>query len=259
MISIYKVSTVLKRECLGAFRSRFYLSLAATLLIVSGFFFFSLLGQFNSVLEQTLLRSGQKEANIHELLILPWARTLEVILLFLVPLAVSRGAVQDLQLGITNILYSSTIKNSELAFGKLFGGLLSNSFLILLVALFPLLLVTTTPVEIAPLLTTLVGLLLTGMMFLSITYAAACWAKDQTTAGILAFIAVVLIYIADFPADGLPKGTVRDLLLLLPPRIHAENLYRGVLQSSDLFYFFGIIFISTFILLLSLKFRRWTV
>ena len=87
-------------------RSSFYTPLAYILisgfLLLSGFFFFSFLQQFNVVLARTQM-IPDSSPNLNEWIVIPYYNTLQIVLIFLIPLLTMRSIAEERKTGTFRI------------------------------------------------------------------------------------------------------------------------------------------------------------
>jgi len=239
------IITIASRE----WRSSFYTPLAYVLisgfLLLSGFFFFSFLQQFNVVLARTqMIRDSSPSLN--EWIVIPFYNTLQIVLIFLIPLLTMRSIAEERKAGTFELLATSPLTSGEIVLGKFLGVAVVITVMLLLSLSFPLVLVVFADPEVAPILIGFLGLLLFALALAAIGVAVSACARSQTVAGVLSLVILLVYYIIDAPAERFSEFS-RQFLYYLAPARHAEALTKGLLTASDLVYFLSVIALGLFI------------
>jgi ABC-2 type transport system permease protein len=171
------------------------------------------------------------------------------ILLFLVPALTMRLFSEEFKSGTFELLITKPIGRLKIIFGKY----LSAWFLILITLLFTIVYFTSLyqmanpigNIDSSGILGSYLGLWLLGGVFCAIGVFASCLSDNQIIAFIISFVLSYILY------DGISRiaeieslsGDISYFLQNFSLLAHYESLGRGVVDSRDLLYFLGLIFL----------------
>ncbi len=249
------VITIALRELKSNFVTPLAYVVITGFLLLSGFFFFSLLQQFNGVLAQASLMP-EMTPNINQWVITPYLRTLEIILLFLIPILTMRAIADEKQSGTFELLFTSPITVNQIVLGKFIGVSLVILIMLGLSSVFFLALIPFANPEIPPMLVGFIGVILFSMSFTGLGVAISACTKNQTVAGVSSLVIFLLFYAIDAPAAHF--GEIGAYVLgYLAPANHMELITKGVISSTDLVYFFSVMFLGLFAANRILDAERW--
>jgi ABC-2 type transport system permease protein len=244
----------LRRELYVTFRSPFAYFILGVLSFLSGYFFFSLLSHYQTLAQRPIVDSGAG-LNLNDWVMLPFFRTLELLLVFFCPLLTMRLVPAERHLGQLEFFLSTPISLSSFVFGKF----LSAFLLLLLITstcfFGPLYLFSVAEFELGPVLLGFFGIFLLVALYSSVGLALSSFCKTQATSGLFTLILFLLLHTLAHPGVQLPP-LVQYFLSFLSPSSHCESLFRGVLSSSDLSYFLSGITLGLFFSIRALEFER---
>ena len=235
---------IAKRETLSWLVTPRASILISGFLLVSGYLFFSILGAFNDSLKFAAL-TKDVSPSLNQLVIAPYFHTVEVILLFLLPILTAKVIAGEWRTSTADLLFSSSAKLSEIVFGKYLG--LASVVILAVVGafFFPVVLCFLTELEVAPLFVGFLGLTLFALSFVSLGLLFSAAVKNETLAALLSMIFFLLLYAADAPAKKI-GGTAEAILGYISPAAHSEYFFEGVIRGTDLLYFFSLIAFGLF-------------
>ncbi|MCC6952513.1 MAG: ABC transporter permease [Deltaproteobacteria bacterium] len=249
-----KARAIFLRELRSWFTTPLFYVLCSAFLLLSAFFFFSLILQFNAVLQQSSI-VPETTTSLNEWVILPLLETLEIVLVFLIPVVTMRLLAEERRTGTFELLKTSPLSASEIVAGKYFALLVVLAVTVLLSAVFPASLVIFSDPEVAPILVGYAGLLLFAAAFGAIGLFVSSLCSNQTISGVLSLVVFLVLYLIDTPAEKI-GGTFGRMVRYLTPASHTESFVRGVLQGDDIFYFISLIFVGVFLAARALEFER---
>ncbi len=227
----------------------------AGFLLLSGFFFFTLLQEYNSQLSQSAMLR-ELCPSLNELVIEQYYHVLEIVLIFIIPILTMRAISEEKQHGTFELLVTSPLNSTQIVLGKFLGicgvvlAMLGLSFA------FPMVLIVFSDPEVAPILVGFLGLVLYATSFVAIGLAVSAFTKSQTIAGIVSLVLLLLLSVLDAPAAKL-DGYSAAVFTYLDPSTHLDFLFRGVLTGADLFYFLSITLLGLFIANRILEAQDW--
>lgn len=228
-------------------------------LLLSAFFFFTLLQQFNSMADQAALMP-KLSPNLNDWVVVPFYQTMQIVLIFLVPLLTMRAIAEEKNQGTFEMLVTSPLTISDIVIGKTLSICLQVVVMLLSSFVFPILLVVygdpAHPPELVPIIVGMFGLVLFGCSFSAIGIAVSACTRSQTVAGVLSLVLLLVFFVVDAPASQL-TGTPAAVIRYIAPSGHAELLFKGVVQGSDIVYFLTVILFGVFFTNRVLDAERW--
>ncbi len=254
-MKIRAVSSIARREILSNFVTPIAYVIIAGFMILSGFFFFSLLMYYNANLSQAAMHPEGKP-NLNEWVISPFFKTIELVLVFLIPLLTMRTIAEEKGRGTFELLATSPLTIGELVWGKFLGISVVALSMLLLSFIYPLALIVFSDPERAPIFIGFLGLVLFLLSFLSLGLIFSSLSRSQTVAGVMALIFLLLFYVVDMPAAKLPPRLASFVAYLSPAR-HTELMLKGVIDSANIVYFLTLILFGLFITSRILEGERW--
>ncbi len=180
-----------------------------------------------------------------------------LVYLFFVP-AISMGLVaKEKNLGTMEVLSTMPIQDVEFVAGKY----LASVSLIVVGLLFTLvhfltLLAVGTHVDIGAAITGYVGLVLVGAFYAAVGTFASSLTENQVVSLIIAIAIVMLFFLLDKLLLFIPAG-LATIAQYVSVDYHLSNIARGVVDSRNLIYFAGMIWLFLALTLRVLEMRKW--
>jgi ABC-2 type transport system permease protein len=190
--------------------------------------------------------------------LIPFFNLSPIILLVLIPAITMRSIAEERRTGTIELLFTKPISDLGIILAKYFAGIT-----LMLIAIIPTIIYYFSmyylgnPVGIIDLgatLTSYLGLVLLGSVFVSIGVFASSLTSSQIVSFILAMFLCWFIY------DGLELlgsfaqvGELDTIIRYLGISFHYNSIKKGVIDSSDLIYFLSVIFLFLYATLTSVK------
>jgi len=182
---------------------------------------------------------------VTDLVAAPLLNAASVFIMLLIPLLSMRLLSEEYRRGTFSLLLSAPLSITSIVLGKYLALLAFLGIVLLLTAAMPLSLLVGTDLDLGKLASGLLGLLLAlggfaaiGLFFSSLTSSPTVAATGSY--GLLLFLLVIDL------ASG-AEGTGSTLFFWLSPVNHLQQLFLGLVTSSDLIYF--LLLIATFLIL----------
>ena len=182
----------------------------------------------------------------------PW------VLLFLIPAITMRSFSEEYKTGTFELLKTLPLTESKIVWGKFLG-----CILIVLTALLPTLvygisiqaLSSTTGIDVAATVGSYIGLIFLSAIYTAVGICVGSYTNNTVVAFIAAAFVCFLIYSGFDGISKLPiiKGTYDYFVEMLGINFHYKSMSRGVIDTRDVLYFMGIIFILMMITLKRIK------
>ncbi|MCB0345083.1 MAG: ABC transporter permease subunit [Bdellovibrionales bacterium] len=249
------ILTIASRELRSSFVTPLAYVVMAGFLLLAGFFFFTLLQQFNAVLLQAAMMPDLKPS-LNEWVITPFYQTLEIVLIFLLPVMTMRSLAEEKSSGTYELLATSPISTVELVFGKFLGISTVVAIMLALSFVFPGSLIVVADPEAAPILVGFLGLLLFAWAFTALGVAVSSFTRSQAVAGIVGLVLFLLFFVIDAPAAKAGEK-IAEVLRYAAPSAQCDLFMKGVINSSALIYFLSLMALGLFVSVRVLEAQRW--
>jgi ABC-2 type transport system permease protein len=247
--------------CKKEFSSYFYSPIAYVVitifLLVSGYFFQNILSVYTMIsfnaMRNPLFAQG---LNFTEGIFRPLFGNTSIIMLLMMPLLTMRLLAEEKKSGTFELLLTYPIRDIETVIGKFIACFLVFAIMLGLTVVYPLFLSFLGSVEVGPLVSSYVGLLLMGGAFIAFGILASSLTSNQIVAAVISFGALLIFWLIGFSAYSAGPvlgGILRHISLLE----HFENFSRGIIDSRDVIYYLSFTIFCLFLTLRSLESNKW--
>ncbi|AFT67828.1 MAG: ABC-2 type transport system permease protein [Cycloclasticus pugetii] len=178
---------------------------------------------------------------VTDLIVAPLFGNAAVILLLIIPLLTMRTISDERRNKTISLLFSAPVSLTEIVLGKFLAIFAFLLIILLSITLMPLSLLTVGELDIGKLFACLLAMVLLMASFNALGLYMSAIASQPTVAAIGSFGALLLLWIIDW------AGNSSSVLEYISIMRHFENLLRGLIHSTDIFYF--ILFIAGFLIL----------
>lgn len=236
---------LVKRELLSFFTTPLGYIILGVFFIVNGLLLWIFDNGFN------IIDSGFADLNLYFEL-MPW------LFLFLIPAIGMKSFSEEIKSGTISLLFSKPISLWELILGKFLGvfSLVSSSLLTSFIYLYAILnlKLETDVFDWGAFWGSFIGLIALISVFISITIVSSCFFKNQ----VLSFLIAVLIsFFHYYGWSEIALYFTNNSLYLFNDAIgirsHYNQMSKGIIDSKDLIYFAGQLFLFLFIAVNQLK------
>jgi ABC-2 type transport system permease protein len=251
------IRSIAKKELKAYFTSPIAYVVIAVFLLLSGFFFYSLVWWFNAQSMQMAQNPYYaQQININQMVYTPLFHNISIILLLMLPLLTMRLFAEEKKIGTEELLFTSPLSVNEIILGKYAASLVVLAVMLLLTGLLSLFTFAFGNPEATPLLCGYLGLFLMGAAFISLGIFYSSLTENQIVSAILTFGTLLLFWIlswASSSAGGLWKGILNYLSFFE----HFDGLTRGILDTADIVYYLSFSFFGLFLTHAVIQSRRW--
>lgn len=255
-----KTLTIAKRELFSFFVSPVAYFVITSFLLLSAYFFFTMLGYFNLMLARySSMPYGMGSVNLPNLnqwVVEGFFQTLILVLVFLTPFLTMRVIAEDRKRGTFELLMTSPISIASIVYGKFLAVAAVVGIMIMLAFSFPLLLCVFGNPEVRPIFSGLLGTLLCAITFVSLSMAVSCFTENQIVAGITGVVLLLILYVIHSPVESM-TGPIADLLKYISPNMQIQDMIKGVITTKALIYFASMTLLGLFISQRVLDSHRW--
>jgi ABC-2 type transport system permease protein len=194
--------------------------------------------------------------NLNEMVIEPSFHNTAVILLLIIPLITMRSFAEERRAKTFPLLLSSPIHLREIILGKFLACMTLVGAMILLSAYSTGYLLLVGQPEVGPILTGYLGMLLMSGCYVSMGLFASSLTDNQIIAAVISFGLALFMWIIGWGAQaaGPGLGQVLEYLSLIT---HLEHFLKGLMDTSDLIYYFSFILFGLFLTYRVLESSRW--
>ncbi|SDN40857.1 ABC-2 type transport system permease protein [Desulfonauticus submarinus] len=253
-----KTWTLAKKDLKILFSSPLAYIVLACFLFISGYFFLSLVAQYQLFSLQAMQMQGIENFTPQEWIIRPYLQNSGVILLFFIPLITMRAFSEEKKLGTFELLLSYPVKEYQIVLGKLMAVGIFIFVALVLNGVGPALLFVYSQPEFLSTLAGYSGLFLLAIGFVSLGLFLSSLTENQIISACLSFGALLILWLLAWIKDIVPKSyqaLVNSCSLLT----HFESFAKGVISGVDLIYFLSFIIAFIGLTLISLENQRWRV
>lgn len=249
--------SITKKELVSYFTSPIAYIVIAIFILLSGFFFYSLVWWFNTQAMQMSQNPYYfQQVNINQMVFAPLFHNLSIILLLMLPVVSMRLFSEEKKMGTEELLFTSPVSVIQIILGK---------YLAALVVLLAMLVLSAIPTiftfihgnpEPVPYLLGYLGLFLLGAAFLALGLFWSALTENQIVSAVLTFGTLLLFWVLSWAAYS-ARGLWQDVLNYLSFFEHFDGLTKGILDTSDLVYYLSFAFFGLFLTHSVIQFRRW--
>jgi ABC-2 type transport system permease protein len=181
---------------------------------------------------------------------------LAVALLFLLPMLTMRHFAEERRQGTFELLMTSPVSLPSLILGKWLASLTLVVIMLACTGLFPVILAHYGDPDWGVVFTSYVGLTLVAGAFCAAGLFSSSLTNDQVAAGMLGVLILLPFWLIGSATSILGEQWAETLqqFALLP---HLRSFGKGTIDTSDIVWFVGFIFIFLFLTYRSLESKRW--
>lgn len=251
------ILAICKREIKTYFTSPIAYVAITVFLVVTGFFFYTLIQWFN-LQSMQMARNPQyfQQLNINQMVYAPLFHNISIILLFLVPILTMRLFAEEKKSKTEELLYTSPISISQIILGKYSASLFVLLVMLFLNGLLSLFVFAFGNPEVLPFLNGYLGLFLMGAAFMALGIFFSSLTENQIVAASLGFGVFLLFFVLNW-ASQFAGGIWRGVLNYLSFFQHFDDMTRGILDTTDIVYYMSLITFGLFLTHSVIQSRRW--
>jgi ABC-2 type transport system permease protein len=184
-----------------------------------------------------------------------WFSTVEVLLLFIGPALTMRLLAEEQGSGTWELLMTSPVREWEVVLGKFLGATIFWLVMIVATFFYPLILRLLGNPDMGPIFSGYLGLFLMGAAFLAIGVFTSSLSGNQIIAYIVAFIALLALWIIGFITPVI-SGDLGNRLAALSVTTHFEDFGKGVIDFSNVLFYLSLMAAALFATVQVMEARR---
>jgi len=200
--------------------------------------------------------------NFTELVLPSLFGTLSIILVFLVPLLTMRSISEEKKEGTIELLYTYPVSDTQVVLAKYLAALVVFLFIMLQVTIYMLVpdmvSVSGGVVEWKTAASTLLGFFLLGSTSIALGFIFSALTENQIVSAALTFAMLLFLWVVGWAAQGDQlKGIMKTVAETVSLTNRSQDLYKGLINLSDLVFFGCVMVGSLFITMRLLESHRW--
>jgi ABC-2 type transport system permease protein len=252
-----KTFAILRRELSYYFQSPVAYAVIAVSVVLTGYFFYNLLGYFNLTSIQTMQNPmAARSLSLTTSVLQAMFGNMSAILLLLLPLLTMRLFTEERRSGSAELLFTYPVSDWNVILGKFLAA--ATVYAVMLAMTFPcaaLLYYFSTP-ETGAIVSGYLGLLLMGLTFLSMGMFFSSLGDSQLVAGAATFGCGLLFLVVGWITPFVSPG-VAAVLQQLSIVQHLDAFARGIIDTNDLVFYLNITVFFLFLCARVLDSARW--
>jgi len=251
-----KIWTIAWKDYKTYFTSPIAYIVIAGFLVIMGWMFFFNLSHFNLQNLQYHQMGMGKAASITDGIIRPLYGNMNVIFLFLVPFITMRLFAEERKMQTIQLLMTSPITLWEMILGKFLSAVMLNLTMIACTSVYPIILVLCGNPDSGPIFTSYIGTILLSSCYVAMGVMFSSMTENQIVAGALTFASGLFFWLINWASQsaGPVFSDVLDYLSLIQ---HYNNFSQGVIETSDVFFYFSFMAVGLFLTHRVLDSYRW--
>jgi ABC-2 type transport system permease protein len=247
---------IFKRELKVYFSSSIAYAILIIFLVMAGYFFYSGMSLYSMYSMQAIQNPELMGLNLAEMVMTPLFGNMTVVMLLMLPALTMRLFSEEKKSGTYELLFTYPIRDVEVLLGKYLAALCVFTVMIGLTGTYQVILLYFGRNELSVVLAAYLGLFLMGASFLSLGVLVSAMTENQVVAAVVSFGGLLILWLLGWSSSLVSKdfGQVLTYLSLIK---HSENLFKGLVNTTDIVYYLSFIFFFLFLTLRSLESKRW--
>ena len=235
--------------------------IAGVFLFLTGYLFRNILMQFNYWClqfsqRQQFAQGGMPNLNLKEMVVTQFFAVMDFIWLMVVPMITMRLFSEEKKSGTIELLMTSPVSPTQVLLGKFFAALSLYTAIVALTLVYCLILEAYGDPDWGPIWSAYLGYLLLGGTFIGVGVLASSLTENQIVAVLLAFGALLLLWLIDWSAS-FAGPTAAKILSYMSIIQHLQDFQRGVIDTGDVVFYLSFTFFTLFLTTRVLESRRW--
>lgn len=239
---------ILKKELLYYFYSPLAYVILTAFLILNGGIFYLILSYLNSPTSP----HGAVLKAFFGGTIFYW-----LYILFVIPALTMRLISEEKRLGTLETLMTSPVTEAQVILSKFFASLIFYLFLWLFTLIYVVILISYTSIDLMPVLTGYIGILLHGSAFLSAGILASSFSRNQILSAIWAFVLLIGLFTVGFIYQLIPSATFKNFVEYATLWEQMEWFGKGIIDTRGIIYSITLTILFLFLSTQVLKLRKW--
>jgi len=257
------IFAVYRREMGSYFVSPIAYIVIGLFLLVSGWFFYRILGfmiqqSITMQMRSMQMGGGAQPMDVPGLVIQSFLGDVGVIILFLLPMLTMGVYAEERKRGTMELLMTSPLSEFQIVFGKFLAGLTLFGVMLAPTLIYQVVMASYSEPGIpwSVLWSGYLGLLLLGAVLVALGTFISSLTESQIIAGVTTFALFILLWVLDFGARD-TSSTWGDVLQYFSILRHYDDFSRGVIDTANIIFYVSLAGIAVFLTQRSLDSMRW--
>jgi gliding motility-associated transport system permease protein len=251
------VIAIAQRELKSYFASPIAYVVIGMFVLLYGYFYIVMLDYFMRMsLQMGQMGGGPQSANVNEMLIRPLMQNVLILFLFMLPAVTMRTFAEEKRAGTVELLFTSPLTDMQIVLGKYLGAMALFAVMIGVTLVHMALLFVYGSPEWKPIATAYLGLFLFGGCFIAVGLFISSLTKNQIIAGIATFAVFLFLWVINW-IGSFSGPTVSAITSYLSVVEHADDFWKGVIDTTHLIYYVSFITLGLFLTAKSVDTERW--
>jgi len=254
---VNKIAALYRRELSYYFQSPVSYAVTTLFLLLSGYFFYNLLGYFN--LESMRAMQSPMQSGLLSLtssVLAPLFGNMSSVLLLMLPLLTMRLFSEERRSGSAELLFTYPVSDTQVILGKFLAAVTVHAVMLAMTLPFMALLYHFANPETGPILSGYLGLFLMGVAFVAMGLFFSALSESQLVAGAMTFGCALLFLVIGWMTPFV-SGATAAVLAQLSMVKHLDGMARGVIDSNDLVFYLNLTVFFLFMCARVLDSARW--
>lgn len=178
------------------------------------------------------------------------------ILIFIVPALTMRLFSEEKKTGTLEILMTLPLQDYQVIIGKFLAALFFYILLLFLTISYPITIYVLGNPDFGVMVSNYIGLIFFGAALISIGVYASIMTENQIIAFMVTLGVILVLFFFHALANVLGESFA-DIIKYISLNTHFENFAKGLIDTSDIFYYLSITFLFLFLSLNVLESRKW--
>jgi len=254
---VNKIAALYRRELSYYFQSPVAYAVTTLFLLLSGYFFYNLLGYFN--LESMRAMQSPMQSGLLSLtssVLAPLFGNMSSVLLLMLPLLTMRLFSEERRSGSAELLFTYPVSDTQVILGKFLAAVTVHAVMLAMTLPVIALLYHFANPETGPILSGYLGLFLMGVAFVAMGLFFSALSESQLVAGAMTFGCALLFLVIGWMTPFV-SGATAAVLAQLSMVKHLDGMARGVIDSNDLVFYLNLTVFFLFMCARVLDSARW--
>ncbi len=244
-----KVVALVRRELIAYFSSPLAYMVLTAFLFLQGYVFYLIIA---------FLNNPRTEAMAPLRLFFGGTIFFWLFLLFVIPVITMRLISEERRSGTIEPLLTSPVTEGQVITGKFLAALLFYIILWLPTIIYVLILRHYTPIDLGPVASGYLGVLLLGILFLGVGVFTSTLTKNQLIAAVFAFTAIVLLFSVGLIQQLLVSSSaIRQALGYMNLWTQMDDFARGIVDTRHIVYQLSVGMMFLYFATKSLEVKKW--
>jgi ABC-2 type transport system permease protein len=244
-----KTWAIVRRELIAYFSSPLAYIVLTAFLLMQGYIFFLII---------SFLNNPQTPAMTPLRLFFGGTIFFWLFLLFVVPVITMRLIAEERRSGTVEVLLTSPVSEVQVIAGKFAAAMLFYITLWLPTVIYVLVLTRHSEIDIGPVLSGYLGIVLLGFLFLSVGTLASTFTDNQLIAAIIAFAAMIALFSIGLVEQlMISSSPVKSALAHMNLWTQMDDFAKGIVDTRHVIYQLSVGVLFLFLAAKSLEVKKW--